>query len=878
MVATASPTPETPWPTPTATAFPEGVFPEGTFPEGRIPMVQLDAILGQRVVAAGGTISLTWQVTNADVRALEGLVLMVSLPDGLAPIQAEDRSAAWQYEASQRSLRWVLPMLAPEAVFSAQLSLRVEGVRAGAVVNVPAALGQDGVALLQQTGTSFTVQAGAPSLSQVASRGGQVALEGGRVRLAFAAGAVSETVRVQARALGRPADAPGYIRRAYEFVVTGAGERSLHRFTQPLTLTVQYDPDEELPDRLYVQAEEGGPPNLAAPSAGAGGRWEALDTVRDEAAHTLAAQVPHLSVLGEGDTVVPNVMPSIRGVQNDLFTGAATIAYEIPLPAGAGGLVPPMALQFNSRSRLEDAGNASVLGTGWSLNCESWVATAGFLGGTHNIWHIDGVSYTEFSNGDDIIYLAEAPDWRITRGNIEADAYAPDGRHYHFGRAFVSWKYDGEWRNKTLKWLLDWVTDSAGNMINYEYMTDVPLDPDAVQDRRVIDSGTPGEYSLARELKSGDHRVWYLYQDPLKFISYNIRSGGDIARTKVEFTYADAAARTDFPEWSGGPCDPDDPEDPDALAAQEMQLFYTDRWLEYIDVKQLKADWTGDDLVARYKLGFDHWGVDPGCYAQERYALQYVARCLDDGVPTCLPNTHYANSGRANNENGTLTQVNNGYGGIVTYQYDTEHLDDRKWVVVRKTVTNQVTNQADTWGYAYANEVSSEGHIVGFQSVTETPPGSLGGGKDVVHHFLAGDDGNWIGVRGRENRRLNFSEYKWQRQVWRTWSVTDAGAYLPYLQQEDAYTYASDGVTAQVQRTAYFYDLDGHNGSRQYGNPTRILEYSDAGTTFFRSRERWYYPQDNTSGNQYLVHLLAQEKVWAGAIGGACQGQTRLQL
>ena len=468
-VATESPTPEAPQPT--ATAFPGGAFPEGAFPEGRIPMVQLDAILGQRVVAAGSTISLTWQVTNADVRALEGLVLAVSLPDGLAPIQAEERPTAWQDAASRRSLRQALPMLAPEAVFSAQLSVRVEGVRAGAVVNVPAALGLDGVALLQQTGTSFTVQVGAPSLSQVAARGGQVALEGGRVRLAFAAGAVTETVRVAARALGRPADAPGYIRRAYEFVVRGAGDRALHRFTQPLTLTVQYDPDEELPDRLYVQ-EEGAP-------ADGGGRWEALDTVRDEAARTLAARVPHLSVVGEGDTVVPNVMPSIRGVQNDLFTGAATIAYEIPLPAGAGGLVPQVVLQFNSHSRLDDPGNSSVLGTGWSLSADSWVADGWMFGTSTWVWRIDGVNYTEGQSSSGR-YLREAPDWRIQRDSAGVEAWSPEGRHYHFERSFASLDYDGVWHYGDTKWLPSYVEDRAGNRIRYKYEAELPVNPATV--------------------------------------------------------------------------------------------------------------------------------------------------------------------------------------------------------------------------------------------------------------------------------------------------------------------------------------------------------------------------------------------------------------
>jgi YD repeat-containing protein len=63
-------------------------------------------------------------------------------------------------------------------------------------------------------------------------------------------------------------------------------------------------------------------------------------------------------------------------------------------------------------------------------------------------------------------------------------------------------------------------------------------------------------------------------------------------------------------------------------------------------------------------------------------------------------------------------------------------------------------------------------------------------------------------------------------------------------------------------------------GNTQYGNATRIEDYSDAGTTLYRTIERWYYPHA-ADGAYYQAHLPAQEIVWAGVVGTTCARQTR---
>ena len=208
----------------------------------------------------------------------------------------------------------------------------------------------------------------------------------------------------------------------------------------------------------------------------AAGQWVALPTRADRGRRQSQVSVPHLTLfaVAAGGAFVPEVMPSIRGVQSDLFTGSASMAYPIALPPGRGGLAPELALQFNSQSRQTDAGNASVLGTGWKLSADSFV-----YGPAPNTWRIAGAAYTEAGNGDSGWYLKEAPQWRIVK-SAGLDAYAPDGTRYHFEPALHDW-HDGGADVRTIKWVLQYVRDPLGNQIDYIYDSALPVDPWAVR-------------------------------------------------------------------------------------------------------------------------------------------------------------------------------------------------------------------------------------------------------------------------------------------------------------------------------------------------------------------------------------------------------------
>ncbi len=707
-------------------------------------------------------------------------------------------------------------------------------------------------------------------VTTIMPEGGEVSLQERHVRLQIPRGAVTETVKVQARALGKPAGLPANLYQVYEFVARNPQQHVLHSFARPFTLTLQYDADQFLPDLIYLQ------------DAGSG-KWQPLPTLVDERTRTLTASVPHLSQLASGDGVVPNVLPTLTGIQNDRFSGAATIEQVIPLPPGAGGFVPKLALQFNSRSRAEDQGNTSVLGTGWQLTTDSWVATGWLLGDQSlpTTWRIDGVNYTE-ANGT----FREAPDWRVGRENSVADAYAPDGRHYHFARAYVDFKSDES--QPTAKWLLDYVTDASGNKIQWHYQVPIPVDPLNVNwsVHEHPSNYEPDGIRLWREYNVGGSSKGYLFQNNVTRISYNTTIPNDPEQTQIRFFYA---SRVDFPgkpmvngdPSTGDPCTPTEPD------ANNKQYFYSDRLLVGIEITQLRDDRTGYSVMAGYKLDYDQnspsgWFGGQECPRASRSALKALTQCkpLDDSghldPNLCLPPFTLTNSGMPMDENGRVYGANNGSGGQVGFTYDSLW----PWLVTGRTVTN--LGQVDTWSYSYASGVTDTywGEPVGFQDVTETLPASLGADRTVVHHFLDGNRSDNLGLRGKEDRVETREGNLLQAQTLRNWLSTASGVHgginLVTLDYEEQRTYQANGVDYQAQRTQYYYDLDDHNGTVQYGNPTRILEYSDAGSTLYRTRERWYVPRENTPAGQYLVHALAQEKLWQGNIGsGTCESATR---
>ncbi|MBK7201759.1 hypothetical protein [Candidatus Amarolinea dominans] len=786
------------------------------------PFLSLAATVSPEAAAAGERVLLRWEVMNLDRQVVEGITFQADLPDGLLVTPAEVPPPL-VYDAATRRLTWVMAPLPAGGVDAVTLPVRLSGRRVGDVVTVRAEL------RLADGRSAASAEAGvhvlppAAQATRIGPEGGRVTLEDGRVMLTFAPGAVAETVMVWARSLGRPINAPGNVQRSHEFVVRGRSGDEIHTFSQPVTLTVYYPEGEPVGGRLFVAAADTG-------------AWEMLPTTWDAMEGALVAVVPHLSQTAEGNNFAPEIMPSLRGWQNDLFSGSASYDYPLSLPPGRGGLTPDVALQFNSRSRSEDGGHSSVVGAGWKLSADSFIyGTPWLMGSAPNTWRVAGAAFSEAGSGG-AVYLKEAPTWRILYAGTGADAYAPDGTRYHFERALSDWFCSGTtWQQRGDKWALQYVLDPVGNRINYTYDTALPVDPVDVNSH----AGNYGDRVRGVRISSpcanggagGEETVTYLSQLNLVRISYNPNNGSD--QSVIDFTYA--ITRTDAAL--------SDPADTGAWA------HYTTRLLTAVKVKQ------GGSLVAAYKLGYDFF--DDGVADRRLYALRSIQRCSDDALSNCLPATTFSNT------RSQVQQMNNGYGGSVRLGYGADN------VIATRTVTDTVTGQANTWSYSYVGKIDA----AGYRYVTETLPSSLGTGHWASYQYQDASAGE--GFRGKEIRQIGTSGNQKQTERVRTWSGTTVGVYggaqFVYLGQELQTTYDKDGANPVTRKTEYLYEPD-HQGNVQAGNLTRIKEYSDS-TTLYRSTERWYYPKVDTGAGKYIVNRLGQEKLWDA--GNVCQGQTR---
>jgi YD repeat-containing protein len=144
---------------------------------------------------------------------------------------------------------------------------------------------------------------------------------------------------------------------------------------------------------------------------------------------------------------------------------------------------------------------------------------------------------------------------------------------------------------------------------------------------------------------------------------------------------------------------------------------------------------------------------------------------------------------------------------------------------------------------------------------------------------------------GKERLRREIVQGVTQREIERVWTVTDAGLHpdpntsdigIALLTRAEERVYDLHGANPGLRVTRYDYAVDHQisntRGPAQFGLATHIIEYNGAETpaNLYRTTERWYYGRDEalTTG-RHLLDRLAQEQLWQGANGSACQGQTR---
>ncbi|HNT78272.1 MAG TPA: RHS repeat-associated core domain-containing protein [Anaerolineae bacterium] len=197
--------------------------------------------------------------------------------------------------------------------------------------------------------------------------GGRWASPDRRVRLEFPAQAraAARELVVQVQTPATPYQPEGRFRWLTVDVSardTRGLERGHLRFAQPVTLTFDLT---DFPAWLS--------PYVVHQVDAAADQWELLPSQYDPETQQLTTQVTTFSQVGlEGASKFPDdgthyLLTNLPDVST--FTGAATYAYDFPLPAGRAGLAPDLALTYSSAAfnGLLGVVQSNYVGSGWNL-------------------------------------------------------------------------------------------------------------------------------------------------------------------------------------------------------------------------------------------------------------------------------------------------------------------------------------------------------------------------------------------------------------------------------------------------------------------------------------------------------------------------------
>lgn len=163
------PTPEVP-PFPTPAPTPEPSPEPLPSPSGDLllPYLNLEAAAHPQAVPPGETVTLRWRLEHRGEQALEGALLIVTLPASSEAIPPGAPSP-WRYDPARRALTWAMGRLEPHTVLEAQAEIRLVGVRVGDAVTVPAELRLADGTRVAQAEVSVGVLPPAPEVSRLGS-------------------------------------------------------------------------------------------------------------------------------------------------------------------------------------------------------------------------------------------------------------------------------------------------------------------------------------------------------------------------------------------------------------------------------------------------------------------------------------------------------------------------------------------------------------------------------------------------------------------------------------------------------------------------------------------------------------------------------------
>jgi RHS repeat-associated protein len=453
---TATPVPVTETPSPTPTATIQSPEPEVILPETNdAPSYSLTLGSEPSFLNGSGILNLNWMI-EGDLTTETQLTLEISLPAGFEPKNKQESNRfdpatglfTTSVSAAQGHVQVQAHSAQADALFSARLLNGTEVLAATSLI----------VPLQEQF--------------DVSANGGSIQTLNDKLKVTIPAGALSEDVIVQAGFPTADHLPDGFSPKVFELTAHAKGNPAaeIDHFNTLLTLEVDYSDlqlTEKQEDELFIYwyNEQTGD-------------WHALESFADKNTKTVRAYTDHFTVfdIGVNDWRAER-LPTTESFQVSQFTGAATFSLPMQVPPGPGGFQPNVTLSYNSQvvDQATKKAQASWAGMGWSVDGGGSITENGDGGGYMLV--VNGIStqlIREAQNGN--YHAMEENFWKIVRVNNSTDNYwkvlDTQGNIYFFDTQAKYADHDqvsGATVSKPYAWYLTSVTNTSGQQITYTY-------------------------------------------------------------------------------------------------------------------------------------------------------------------------------------------------------------------------------------------------------------------------------------------------------------------------------------------------------------------------------------------------------------------------
>ncbi len=319
----------------------------------------------------GEVITYSVAITNVADTLLQSVALSDTLPAGL--VYVAQSAVGFTYSPQDRRLVWTIERLEPGQGLRGGFQTRVTALALGELITNTVSATSTATPVVM---ASALVEVAPPRQNRVwatPGEGGWLRSEDRRVDLRVPRGAVGVRTELRYGAQTGLPELPPHIFFAFALDAVDEQGQAVHEFAAPLTLSAFFDP-RQVPPGMLAQL------SLFYFNE-ASGEWEAMPSRVDRHWRRVVASVEHFSTYGLGTDAIDDPPryefdpgPMVRGAQPQLYSGSIGYSYQFDLPPGRGGLTPQLGLTYSSSRHRRDMGHYSLVGHGWDILGENYVA------------------------------------------------------------------------------------------------------------------------------------------------------------------------------------------------------------------------------------------------------------------------------------------------------------------------------------------------------------------------------------------------------------------------------------------------------------------------------------------------------------------------